>query len=70
MPPQGTHPRASRSRSTCSITNTNTAAEDAASEQAIVPGGKPVKNHPDRDTAWDFVRKELDKVIARLRKRK
>ncbi|HYR58012.1 MAG TPA: hypothetical protein VEO95_05265, partial [Chthoniobacteraceae bacterium] len=36
--------------------------------QAILPGGKPIKQHRDRDAAWLEVTKQLDRVIARLKK--
>lgn len=36
--------------------------------QAILPDAKPIKNHRDRDAAWLEVTKQLDKVIARLKK--
>jgi internalin A len=35
--------------------------------QAILPGGKPIKNHRDRDKAWKEVTQSLDSVIQRLR---
>jgi hypothetical protein len=35
--------------------------------QAILPNGKPVKNHRDRDAAWLAVTEQLDRVIARLK---
>lgn len=38
--------------------------------QAIQPGGKPVKQHRDRDAAWLEVTKQLDRVIARLKKKR
>src|SRR5690242_7460152 len=34
--------------------------------QAILPRGKPIKQHRDRDAAWLEVTKQLDRVIARL----
>ncbi|MFA6561222.1 MAG: COR domain-containing protein [Verrucomicrobiia bacterium] len=37
--------------------------------QAIQPNGKPIKQHKDRDAAWLEVSKQLDRVIARLKKR-
>jgi hypothetical protein len=36
--------------------------------QAIMPGGKPIKQHTDRDRAWVEVTKQIDRVIARLKK--
>jgi internalin A len=38
--------------------------------QAILPNAKPIKKHRDRDTAWLEVTKQLDRVIARLKKSK
>ena len=38
--------------------------------QAIQPGGKPIKQHRDRDAAWLEVTKRLDRVIARLKKKR
>ena len=37
--------------------------------QAILPDGKAIKQHKDRDAAWLEVTKQLDRVLARLRKR-
>lgn len=37
--------------------------------QAILPKAKPIKQHKDRDAAWLEVTKQLDRVIARLKKR-
>jgi hypothetical protein len=37
--------------------------------QAILPHGKPIKQHRDRDAAWLEVTKQLDRVLADLRKR-
>jgi len=37
--------------------------------QAILPKGKPIKQHRDRDAAWLEVTRQLDRVIARLKKR-
>ena len=37
--------------------------------QAILPKAKPIKQHKDRDAAWLDVTKQLDRVIARLKKR-
>lgn len=37
--------------------------------QAILPKAKPIKEHKDRDAAWLEVTKQLDRVIARLKKR-
>lgn len=37
--------------------------------QAILPNAKPIKKHRDRDSAWLEVTKQLDRVIARLKKR-
>lgn len=37
--------------------------------QAILPNGKPIKNHRDRDTAWKEVTNHLDKVIHLLNKK-
>jgi len=36
--------------------------------QAILPNGKPIKQNKDRDAAWLEVTKQLDKVIARLKR--
>ncbi|MDD2270702.1 MAG: COR domain-containing protein [Desulfuromonadaceae bacterium] len=38
--------------------------------QAILPNAKPIKKHRDRDAAWLEVTKQLDRVIARLKKSK
>ncbi|MCE9611671.1 MAG: TIR domain-containing protein [Chthoniobacter sp.] len=38
--------------------------------QAIQPGGKPIKQHRDRDAAWLEVTRQLDRVIARLKKKR
>jgi internalin A len=38
--------------------------------QAILPNGKPIKQHQDRDAAWLAVTNQLDAVIAKLKKRK
>jgi len=35
--------------------------------QAILPKGKPIKQHKDRDAAWLEVTKQLDRVIAKLK---
>jgi hypothetical protein len=37
--------------------------------QAIMPGGKPVNEHKKADSAWLKVTEQLDRVIARLKKR-
>ncbi len=37
--------------------------------QAILPKAKPIKQHKDRDAAWLDVTKQLDRVIAQLKKR-
>lgn len=37
--------------------------------QAILPEGKPIKNHRDRDTAWHEVTKQLDRVIKEFKAR-
>ncbi len=37
--------------------------------QAIVPGGKPVDEHPKHDAAWLEVTKQLDVALARVGKR-
>ena len=37
--------------------------------QAILPHGKPIKQHRDRDAAWLEVTKQLDRVLATLKKR-
>lgn len=37
--------------------------------QAILPGGKAIKNNRDRDTAWREVTRQLDKVIHSLHKK-
>jgi internalin A len=36
--------------------------------QAILPGGKPIKQHKDRDAAWLEVTKQLDRVIPSVYK--
>jgi len=36
--------------------------------QAIVPNGKPIGEHKHRDAAWLEVTRQLDKVIARLKR--
>jgi internalin A len=36
--------------------------------QAIIPDGKPIKQHKDRDAAWLKVTNKLDRVIANLKK--
>ena len=36
--------------------------------QAILPKGKPIKQHKDRDAAWLEVTKQLDRVIAKLKR--
>jgi hypothetical protein len=38
--------------------------------QAILPSGKPIKQHKDRDAAWLKVTNELDRVMAKLKKAK
>ncbi|MDU0457788.1 MAG: COR domain-containing protein [Geobacteraceae bacterium] len=38
--------------------------------QAILPNAKPIKKHRDRDAAWLEVTKQLDRVIARLKKKR
>jgi internalin A len=38
--------------------------------QAILPGGKAIKQHRDRDAAWQEVTKQLDRVLAELRQRR
>jgi len=38
--------------------------------QGILPRGKPIKQHRDRDAAWLEVTKQLDGVITRLRNRR
>jgi hypothetical protein len=38
--------------------------------QAIQPKNKAIKSHRDRDAAWLEVTKQLDRVIARLKKRR
>lgn len=38
--------------------------------RAIQPGGKPIKQHRDRDAAWLEVTKQLDRVIARLKRKR
>lgn len=43
---------------------------DVGQIQAIQPGGKSIKQHRDRDAAWLEVTKQLDRVIARLKKRR
>jgi len=35
--------------------------------QAILPGGKPIKQNKDRDAAWLKVTNELDRVMAKLK---
>lgn len=42
---------------------------DVGKIQAILPNGKPIKQHKDRDVAWLEVTKQLDRVLARLKKR-
>lgn len=42
---------------------------DLGQLQAIIPNGKPIKQHRDRDAAWLEVTKQLDRVIARLKAR-
>lgn len=37
--------------------------------QAILPDGKPIKNHRDRDTAWHEVTKQLDRLIKEFKAR-
>jgi len=37
--------------------------------EAILPGGKPVDEHERTDSAWFEVTKQLDRVIARLKRR-
>jgi internalin A len=37
--------------------------------QAILPGGKSVKQYTDRDRAWLEVTKQIDRVIARVRRK-
>lgn len=37
--------------------------------QAILPNGKPIKQHRDRDVAWLEVTRQLDRVIGNLRSR-
>ncbi|MCX5646947.1 MAG: TIR domain-containing protein [Phycisphaerae bacterium] len=37
--------------------------------QAILPHGKPIKQHRDRDAAWLEVTKQLDRVLSTLKKR-
>jgi hypothetical protein len=36
--------------------------------QAILPKGKPIRQHKDRDAAWLEVTKQLDRVIAKLKR--
>jgi internalin A len=36
--------------------------------QAILPGGKSIRQHKDRDAAWLKVTNELDRVMAKLKK--
>jgi hypothetical protein len=36
--------------------------------QAILPKGKPIKQHKDRDAAWLEVTQQLDRVIAKLKR--
>jgi len=43
---------------------------DLGKIQAIVPNGKPIKQHKDRDAAWLKVTNELDRVMASLKKAK
>ncbi len=42
---------------------------DVGKIQAILPNGKPIKGHKDRDAAWLEVTRQLDRVLERLRKR-
>jgi hypothetical protein len=37
--------------------------------QAIQPGGKPIKQHRDRDAAWHEVTQQLDRVIKEFKAR-
>lgn len=42
---------------------------DLGKIQAIQPGGKPVNEHEKADTAWLEVTKQLDRVLAKLKRR-
>ena len=41
---------------------------DLARLQAILPDGKPVNEHKKADSAWLGVTRELDRVIAKLKR--
>lgn len=41
---------------------------DLGKIQAIIPEGKPIQEHADRDRAWHEVTRQIDRVIARLAK--